>query len=442
MERKQQKHNEVTGGDGVKDNDPSGDSIVVVYADEPVRTAEKKSSHRDYSDEELAEIRALLESNQVDPKDLQSIYKVKFGQYDQGMKLKRRDEEGKEYHVPFVHKLASTSIEGILKDSADQGEWPPLQPANSAKIIKAPQIKNRTKKRKDKTALIVTDEQIGFRRINGEMMPIHDDKAINIAQQMARYIVPDLIVFIGDNLDLPNMSKHGNDPFAMQTTNESIQYFHDTCVAFRAAAPDAQMKILEGNHEKRFLKYILENAPELAGLRPANAKKHIGATALAHFIGVDDFDAEYLPGYPANRFWINERLAAIHGDTVNSNGSTAYKLLANDPTSSVVFGHIHRLESHTKTVGHPDAPSPSSRPRIVSAHSFGTLSRIDGSVPSTKSGMLPDGDTLPICENWQQGVGVIEYKEGDHPFSVTSVPIHTYDGYKTHFDGKIFEPSL
>ena len=41
---------------------------------------------------------------------------------------------------------------------------------------------------------------------------------------------------------------------------------------------------------------------------------------------------------------------------------------------------------------------------------------------------------MPTVENWQQGVGVVTYEEGDGPFALELVPI--FDGQVT-FRGEV-----
>jgi hypothetical protein len=95
---------------------------------------------------------------------------------------------------------------------------------------------------------------------------------------------------------------------------------------------------------------------------------------------------------------------------------------------------VHRIESHFRTIGERNGP------RIVSAHSFGTLARIDGAVPSYGSGENVVGLPVTRYENWQHGVGVVTYQPGDGPYDVDARHIDTANGYATRFDGIEFLP--
>ena len=147
---------------------------------------------------------------------------------------------------------------------------------------------------------------------------------------------------------------------------------------------------------------------------------------------MDEYKVEYKPGYPASDIWINKKLRVIHGDKVRSNGSTAHMYLDSEKTS-VIFGHIHRIEQAFKTREDYDGS------RTIMAASPGCLSRIDGAIPSTKGGVDLDGRPLTRFENWQQGLAVVKYEEkGKHRFSYENIAI--YDGWAM-YNGKEYTAS-
>jgi len=118
---------------------------------------------------------------------------------------------------------------------------------------------------------------------------------------------------------------------------------------------------------------------------------------------------------------LNEKLRIIHGDRVKSSGSTANVYL-NAEKTSVIYGHIHRIETAYKTREDYDGP------KTIMAASPGCLARIDGAIPSTKGGVDLDGRPIRRHENWQQGVAIVHYQnKGEHRFTYHCVPI--YDGW-------------
>jgi hypothetical protein len=90
--------------------------------------------------------------------------------------------------------------------------------------------------------------------------------------------------------------------------------------------------------------------------------------------------------------------------------------LANEKTS-VLYGHIHRREWAEVTREDFDGR------KTILAASAGCLARVDGAVPSTKGGIDLDGRPMTITENWQQGLCVVTYKDGDAEFNLEMIPI-------------------
>ena len=357
-----------------------------------------------------------------------------------------RDEKGR---VLSDQPMTSQSVDALwLKKpmpprKAAEEEFLYERPAPA--VVRPSRQRIRTmNKRADKTALVIPDLQIGRRQdMSGEWHNFHDVTAIGVARMLARYIKPDYIIYNGDNNDFPSLGTHGADPTVRGTVNWTIQQNHDVYAGFAADSPESVQRVLSGNHDNRLPKYVRENAPELIGIRQAGSNGRMGELALAmdwlanlQALRDQGVDIQWLEGYPNNDFWLNDRLRIIHGNTVNSRGSTAAKLLNENPMSSVIFGHVHRMESHYRTT-----MGQNGRPTQVSAHSFGTLARVDGVVPSYHNSLGPDESPMRYFENWQQGVGLVEFKEGDNPFNVTPIPINTHDGYVAFFDGKEFRPN-
>jgi hypothetical protein len=89
------------------------------------------------------------------------------------------------------------------------------------------------------------------------------------------------------------------------------------------------------------------------------------------------------------------------------------------------------MEQQSKTVFDRD--------QSIKSVSFspGCLCRVDGAVPSVKGGVDVKGRALQYFENWQQGVSVIFFKDGDDDsFHFDQVHIHKgktmYRGQEIH----------
>lgn len=334
-----------------------------------------------------------------------------------------KNEEGE----AEIHDLAGVQFKFSPKWESGP-EWPVVQ---QGPAIKLPTPKVTKKKATGfKTCVVPPDIQIGYyRNREGFLEATHDEKALDICIKVVDDLQPEVIALVGDNLDLPEMGKYVTYPAYAQTTQASIDRATLFCAQLRAAAPNAKIIWLAGNHEERMPKYLVQNAGAAYGLRKGNTPDSWPVLSVPYLCRMDEFGIEYRPGYPASDYWVNEKLRIIHGDRVKSSGSTAHVYL-NQEKTSVIYGHIHRIETAFKTREDFDGP------RTIMAASPGCLARIDGAIPSTRGGVDLDGRPLTRHENWQQGIGVVTYEDdGNHRFAYDVIPI--YNGWAL-YHGKEF----
>jgi predicted phosphodiesterase len=355
---------------------------------------------------QLGKLAELLERNGIDIDDVGQIAKVNLWQ---GF---HRTEGGDAEVVDLAGISFSPSWE-------TGPQWPVVKPGPVFKLpaatVKARPVSSF------QTAMIWPDIQLGyFRGASGELEPIHDEKAIGVALAITKDLRPSTVVLVGDNLDLCEFGKYRTTPAFQMTTQATIDRAAELCAQIRAAAPDARIVWIAGNHEERLPNYLLDNARAAFGLRQGNTPESWPVLSVPFLCHFDRYSIEYLPGYPASSFWINERLRVVHGDKVASGGSTAHKYLSSEKTS-VIYGHIHRRDYASRTREDHDGP------QEIMAASPGCLCRVDGVVPSTKGGTDLDGRPLTRYEDWAQGVAVVEYEPGDGRFTYHNVAIH--DGW-------------
>ncbi len=278
-------------------------------------------------------------------------------------------------------------------------------------------------KSKERTALIYTDMQVWEgRNEDGALYHFHDVDAIDVVNAIGKEEQPDEVVLVGDFVDFPVLSKFKQEKAFEDTFNPSLLEMQRQLAQIRANNPNAKITLLEGNHEKRLRRYIYDRARELYGLE---------ALDIRNLLHLKDVEIDYVDGYPNGRYWLNDRLKVVHGETVKQLGKTVTNLIRNDDTSSIT-GHIHRFEMATRTIPSRHAG------RLIMAASFGTLSRIDGSVPSYHSSHDDQGRQMLHIEQWQQGAGWVSYQEGDRPFDIQPIIINTFDNYHTRFNGKTY----
>lgn len=346
-----------------------------------------------------------------------------------GIKIYQQAQKGDDGE-PVVVDLYSIS----LAPSWEGGpEWPVVQPSKPV-VVKVPTRKGVTPFDTGfLRCVILPDMQIGYYvGAGGDLVPTHDEEAIDVALQIVADVCPDRVICLGDNLDLPEMSKYRLTSVFARTTQATIDRAGQLAAQLRAiCGPNTQIQWLEGNHEFRMSSYIIDNAKAAFGLKKANAPDAWPVLSVPSLCRFDEEDIEYIPGYPANETWINNRLRVIHGTHVVSNGSTAHRYLAHE-RASVVYGHIHRREWAERTRTGYDGP------QTILAMSPGCLARVDGAVPSTKGGFDLDGAPIPVVEDWQQGIAVFTYEEGEGQFFPEQVAIHSG---RAIYHGRVYDSS-
>jgi predicted phosphodiesterase len=310
-------------------------------------------------------------------------------------------------------------------------DWMPVTQAQPV-IINAPKPA-KSRKTKHEVHVILPDPQIGYRKIGDTMDPFHDERAMDIAIQITSWLEEndkvDTVINLGDFLDLPAQGRFEQEAAFAATTQDSIDRGHLFLQQQRAAAgPKAKIVLIEGNHDRRMEKFINTNAASAFGLRRANTKG-LPVMSIPYLLRLDEIGVEYIDAYPAGAYWINDRLRAIHGTKVRSNGSTAAAYTNDTPHISTVFGHVHRQELQSRTVFDRQGSIKSV------AISPGCLCRVDGAVPSVNGSTKTDGTPATYYENWQQGIAVITV-DASGDFFTELVQI---DNGKAWFRGKEFK---
>jgi predicted phosphodiesterase len=352
----------------------------------------------------LGKIAELLKRNDIDVDEIGGVKKVSL--YQSLTKNEAGEAE--------IHDLMGIQFSPAFESGP---QWPVIQQGPPVKlpVVKVkPSVANGYQ-----TCVILPDMQIGyFRDANGTLVPTQDENALEISMAIIKSVNPDLIVMVGDNLDFPEFGKYRLSPSYALTTQTAIDRATTLCAQLRAIAPQARIVWLAGNHEERLVNYVLDNAKASFGLKRGNTPESWPVLSIPYLCRFDDFGVEFVPGYPAGQFWINQRLRVIHGTKVRSNGSTAHAYLGSEKTS-VIYGHIHRREWAERSREDWDGA------KTIMAASPGTLARCDGAVPSTKGALDLDGRPMTIVEDWQQGIAVVTYQPGEGEFWYEQVPFHS-----------------
>jgi hypothetical protein len=294
-------------------------------------------------------------------------------------------------------------------------EWPALRPQSHKPI---PMNLDSRPTKAVETTVIVTDGQVGFwRAMDGyKVHGLHDRRAFACATKVIQEIRPSHLILGGDMLDLPDWSDHFvQSPEFVASSQMSINWLASWIASVRPYC--GRMTFIDGNHEFRLARNILNNAAASYKLKPANMPEAPPLMSIASMLGLEALGVDHKGPYPRGHVWVNKSLKVIHGEKVGAkSGQTVMKML-DSANCSLVQGHVHRSEDAHATVYHERGVE------VHGAHSLGALCRNDGAVCGSKG-----------RDNWQQSVAVVQHDDVDYQLD----QIKIVDG-RMIFNGNSFQ---
>ena len=295
----------------------------------------------------------------------------------------------------------------------------PVVPARKLRRKKSDEVKAT------ESVLIIPDSQHGYRWTENHdyMIPLHDRVAFDSIVQVAEDMQPEHIVLLGDMLDLaPWSTRYARPQDLMSTTNAALHELHWQIAQLRLVAPKSKIYFLEGNHEARINRALVELMPEAPGVRAVGEKKE--AMSVERLLALESLDVEYVGPY-GEGFWMwkDEAKTPIwftHGDVVRAGGGSTAAAILKSSRYTQIYGHIHRVEHVAKTIhGHRG-------PETIHALSPGCLCNLTpGILPGTKR-----------ANDWNQAfaVGILDAETGDCHYSLNMI-----ENGRTFFNGKGYQ---
>ncbi len=308
----------------------------------------------------------------------------------------------------------------LIRKLPTKHEWPAIQPVRLHRPL-APKFAP-SKSDYGTRVLILPDSQNGYRRdMNpGYLEPMHDRQAWDMGLQMAHLLRPDRIILLGDMLDLSELTdKFIKAPEFYFTTQAALKELHWWLA--QLADTGAQIDYLEGNHEFRLRRAVINNIIAAYSLRPANQPEAPEALSVENLLGLESLGVLYHKPYPDAHIWLNDNLRVSHGEVARKGSGDTVKEMLREARNSEITAHSHRLELMAKTV------YPRKGPRVYLAFNVGTLARLDiGAVPAAGS-----------RQNWHQGLATGWYQEGgDHLFEIY---LHAIYGRRMMYQGRVLQ---
>jgi hypothetical protein len=262
-------------------------------------------------------------------------------------------------------------------------------------------------------ALIIADAQFGFRKRlqDAKLTPFHDRRVLDIALQIANYAKPDRVIWPGDNVDMSQWtSRYPKSPEFYWTTRPALLEWHFWLTLFRVQDKEMTIEVMDGNHEDRMRKQMLDHLPEALGLGKDDYNYVDSQVAdLFHIAGLDTLGIRFIGDYPNGFVRLNEEVIVTHGEGSKMRVGGNYGL--------TVCGHYHRTTTLSETRWGADGP------RTLQIYCPGCTCQLDGP---------PGRNNHP---NWQQALALIHYTPHGTDYGITHIPIQ--DG-RAIYDGKLF----
>jgi len=247
--------------------------------------------------------------------------------------------------------------------------------------------------------------------LNDLHFPHENSRAIGLTLKIAEELQPDIIFLNGDIIDCWAISDFVKNP---KTSNTDFSYEIERTSSFlynlRWRFPKARIIYIFGNHEYRWVKYIVTHADKLVKLR---------GLSLEEQLGLNETDILVVNSGNRENSYLWGKLLIGHFDRVNKHSGMTAKNLIDDKSISLIQAHTHRGGSSFRRLYDRD---------IVGYENFCLCDR------------NPDYTDHP---NWGLGFSIV-YKDQDSDyFFVSQHPIAEIKNgsasfYKTFFNGKLY----
>ena len=245
--------------------------------------------------------------------------------------------------------------------------------------------------------IILSDQQARF----------HDPQTIRAVNKFVEDFQPHTLVNAGDLFDFEALSNYRKSQDAKTSVMRDWSAGRAILRKQRGILPEARIVLIEGNHEARLHKYLLDNAPALS---------EVPSLDIPYFLGLQDFDIEYVEPYGAGIDW--HGVLIYHGGYVRKHSAYTARAEYEEAGTSGVSGHTHRLGAHY----HTDR---------TGSHAWfenGCLCVVNrkGEPPSERG---------PRINNWQQGFTYGYFDKGIWSLFPVSITKH-----KFIVESKVYEP--
>lgn len=144
--------------------------------------------------------------------------------------------------------------------------------------------------------------------------------------RVAKHIRPHGIVILGDFIDFEQISTHDKDALSRHTVEDELASANLALDALDSlGAKDKQF--IEGNHESRFRRYLVKNAPQVSGLLSVQGLLSLSSR-----------------GWEWTKYRTSKGIGKLHiTHDVGSAGKNGHRDAATTHRGSAIIGHTHRM---------------------------------------------------------------------------------------------------
>ena len=261
-----------------------------------------------------------------------------------------------------------------------------LMPAVSDPGWIAPKPRARRAAKANELVCFLSDQHVPFHD-----KPLHEATVAWLTDHQ-----PDRILLLGDLLDFDQVSRYARNDLHTATMQDTLDQGYEVLRDYRAAAPDADIVCLAGNHEERLRAAIGKQLSAITNLkRPGDDDGLLSVPFLLRFdeLGIK-FVRSDVGGYEHAAIKVSPELQAIHGWIAKKGSGSSARATLDHMRVSTICGHTHRASSVFTTEWTID-----NEPRTLVALETGCLCEIK------------DGLSHAPRPDWQQGFATASVRE-------------------------------
>lgn len=199
------------------------------------------------------------------------------------------------------------------------------------KTIKAKEFKTQDDIRLDKVSISKNNTLKKAIVLSDIHVPYHDQAALSVALAYTKEYCPDIIILNGDIIDFYGASSYRQDPIRIDTLQDELTEGKALLKKIRAEHPNAEIFYIEGNHETRLKRFLLDKAPALACL---------SCLSFDELVGLKEFDIKFIDYGQSIQLG---DLEVTHGEIVRKGAGMSAKAHADKSGASILIGHTHRV---------------------------------------------------------------------------------------------------